>query len=179
MRYPTRAFQSDTTVVSNDRRHPHHVSQTKAAPANPSGRLSPTLLTKPPTYQVLNLRGGFSFGMAENGGSTIFSRKSLRSTRYRGLGWGYPPVHGLVGVVRNSWRNNGFLMGDECFHRKLALVELQNRCHCPDSTRCHQLAQKFSESCPACVRAVADVSRSPGIAVKEPVPRCGAERFAA
>src|SRR6185503_10120139 len=52
MRYPTRAFQSDTTVVSNDRRHPHHVSQTKAAPANPSGRLSPTLLTKPPTYQV-------------------------------------------------------------------------------------------------------------------------------
>src|SRR6478735_10701753 len=53
MRYPTRAFQSDTTVVSNDRRHPHHVSQTKAAPANPSGRLSPTLLTKPPTYQFL------------------------------------------------------------------------------------------------------------------------------
>jgi len=41
--------------VSNDRRHPHHVSQTKAAPANPSGRLSPTLLTKPPTYQVLKL----------------------------------------------------------------------------------------------------------------------------
>ena len=61
-----------------------------------------------------------------------FLEKSLRSTRYRGLGWGYPPVHGVVGVVRNSWRNNGFLMGDECFHRKLALVELQNRCHCPD-----------------------------------------------
>ena len=46
-----------------------------------------------------------------------FLEKSLRLTRYRGLGWGYPPVHGVVGVVRNSWRNNGFLMGDECFHR--------------------------------------------------------------
>ena len=31
MRYPTRAFQSDTTVVSNDRRRHHRVSQTKAA----------------------------------------------------------------------------------------------------------------------------------------------------
>ncbi len=36
MRYPTRAFQSDTTVVSNDRRRHHRVSQTKAAPA-PTG----------------------------------------------------------------------------------------------------------------------------------------------
>ena len=36
MRYPTRAYQSDTTVVSNDRRRPHQVSQTKAAPA-PTG----------------------------------------------------------------------------------------------------------------------------------------------
>jgi len=44
MRYPTRAFQPDTTVVSNDRRRHHQVSQNESRPGYPSGRLSPTHL---------------------------------------------------------------------------------------------------------------------------------------
>jgi hypothetical protein len=56
LRYPTRAYQSDTTVVSNDRQRPHQASQNESRPGNLSGRLSPVLLTKPPPYQVLKLR---------------------------------------------------------------------------------------------------------------------------
>ena len=112
MRYPTRAFQSDTTVVSNDRRHPHHVSQTKAAPANPSGRLSPTLLTKPPAYQFLILRGGFLNIMADNGGSAggwkFMRRNCFRQSEGNARLVGQPPRRSKaidIGTsLGNTWR---------------------------------------------------------------------------
>jgi hypothetical protein len=55
MRYPTRTYQPDTTVVSNDRRRYHQASQTKAAPA-PTGAAFTYPLDKPPAYQVLKFR---------------------------------------------------------------------------------------------------------------------------
>jgi hypothetical protein len=64
MRYPTRAYQPDTTVASNDRRHLHQASQNESRPGYSSGRLSPTHLTDPPTYQVLKTRVVFSFEMS-------------------------------------------------------------------------------------------------------------------
>jgi hypothetical protein len=50
--------------VSNDRRSPHQASQNESRPGYLSGRLSPTLLTKPPTYQVLKSRVQFSNEMS-------------------------------------------------------------------------------------------------------------------
>jgi len=62
MRYPTRAYQPDTTVASNDRRHLHQASQNESRPGYSSGRLSPTYLTDPPTYQLLKPRVIFRAG---------------------------------------------------------------------------------------------------------------------
>ena len=56
MRYPTRAYQPDTTVVSNDRHRRHQASQKESLLAL-TGAAFPTYLTNVPTYQVLGSRG--------------------------------------------------------------------------------------------------------------------------